>query len=151
MLRTALKNLNVDKDALARDVTALVMGAKSAGESSPRETAERLRLEMDRIQKKKEVLLDSFLEGVLSKEEMQSMKRKYDDQLASLRERLGKAEEPGSPQQIRAAVQNEVFQLLDGQKESETFYKHLLDRLTVFPDRHLELRLKHLPQVFHFR
>lgn len=152
MLKIALGNLNVDKAALAREVTTLVMGAKSAGESRPSETAEHLRLEMDRVRKKKEVLLDSFLEGVLSKEEMQAMKRKYDDHLSSLRNRLEKAEEhPDNTHEIRAAVQQEIIQLLDGQKESEVFYKHLLDQMTVFPDRHLELRLKHLPQTFHFR
>ena len=152
MLKIALRNLNVDKNALARDMTALVAGIKPAGERPPRETTEHLRLEMDRVQKKKEVLLDSFLDGVLSKEEMQAMKRKYDDQLTSLRERLERiGETAASPQEIRANLQEEILQLLEGRKESEAFYKHLLDHLTVFPDRHLELRLKYLPQIFHFR
>ena len=47
-------------------------------------------------------------------------------------------------------IQEEVRKLLSGELESEVFYRHLLERLTVFKDRHLELKLHHLPMVFRF-
>ena len=90
-------------------------------------------------------------EGDISRDDMQAMNRRYDAQLASLRERLENMEEgKRTPQEIRAGIQKELAGLLGGEIESEAFYKHLLDGLTVYQDRHLELRLRYLPQVFLF-
>ena len=151
MLKTALQNLNIDRKSLIHDVTALALGAVLAGEEVTNDKPEFLLHEMERIQKKKEKLLDSFLEGDISRDDMQAMNRRYDAQLASLRERLEKLEEgKRTPQEIRAGIQKELAGLLSGEIESEAFYKHLLDGLTVYQDRHLELRLRHLPQVFLF-
>ena len=151
MLKTALQNLNIDRKSLIHDVTALALGAVLAGEEVTNDKPEFLLHEMERIQEKKEKLLDSFLEGDISRDDMQAMNRRYDAQLASLRERLENLEEgKRTPQEIRAGIQKELAGLLSGEIESEAFYKHLLDGLTVYQDRHLELRLRHLPQVFLF-
>ena len=151
MLKTAIKNLNIDRRALIADTTALALGAILAGEGVTNDQPEFLCYEMDRIKRKKEILLDRFLEGEISKEDMQMMKCKYDSQLASLRERLEKLNESRhSHQKIKAGIQTEITRVLNGEIESEVFYKYLLEQLTVFKDRHLELKLNHLPMVFHF-
>ena len=82
---------------------------------------------------------------------MQIINKRYDSQLETLRERMEKAEKnTRAPRQIRSVIQEEVRKLLSGELESEVFYRHLLERLTVFKDRHLELKLHHLPMVFRF-
>jgi len=47
-------------------------------------------------------------------------------------------------------IQEKVTAILNGDIDSEVFYKVLLQSLTVFKDRHMELRLNWLPQVFFF-
>ena len=80
------------------------------------------------------------------------MKRRYVDRLALLQTRLEKTGERSCDlQKIKASVRAEIIRLLEGQKQSEVFYKHMVDRLTVFKDRHLELRLNHLDQCFWFQ
>ena len=152
MLQTALRNLHVDKKVLARDVTALVMSAVMSAVDHSGAGTEHLKREIEHIQRKKEKLLDSFLDGVLSMDEMRTMKSKYNEQQASLRERIDSiADPPKDHQQFRAAVQEEIVQLLNGEKGNDVFYKHLVDRLTVYKDRRLELRLKHIKQIFWFQ
>ena len=143
MLKIAVQNLHIDRSALADDVAALVPADGDRSSGRP----ESLRHEMDRIRKKKEMLLDRYLEGDIGREDMHIMNDKYDGQLAALRERLQKADDsPQSPRQL----QKEVLRLLDGETVSEAFYKYLAESLTVFRDRRMELRLRSMPQVFCF-
>ena len=82
------------------------------------------------------------------------MKSRYENQINSYRERLEKAtaqrENPGNSAARKQAIQVVVADLLNCQVESEVLCKTLLSSLTVFPDQHLELRLKDLPMVFWF-
>ena len=151
MIKTALRNLDIDRKSLVNDVTALVLGSVLTGEEVSSDQPEFLLHEMECIQGKKEKLLDSFLEGDISKDDMQAMNRKYDARLSSLRERMEKLKAgKRNPQEIRAGIQAEITGLLGGEIESEAFYRYLLDRLTVYKDRHLELKLNELPMVFRF-
>lgn len=151
MIKIALQNLNIDRNTLVNDVTALALSAVLAGEEGTNDKPEFLIHEMERVQGKKERMLDSFYEGMISREDMKAMNRKYDSQLASLRERLEKQkDEKCSSQETKTKIWEEICGLLNGEIQSEVFYKHLVEQLTVYQDRHLELKLKHLPVVFCF-
>ena len=148
MLRTAVAGLDMDRDAMAREVTALVLQAARAGRGQTCGGPDCLRRELERTQRKKELLLDRFLDGDISREDMQAMNRRYDALLEELQVRLRKSEETGPD---GAALRQELLALLNGDAESEALCRHLTEQLTVFKDRHLELRLRHLPAVFRFR
>ena len=97
--------------------------------------------------------MDHYFSGDISKEDMLTMKKRYEDQEQSFRERLEKAEvkQQGSgTAQLKQDIQTEVTDLLNYQVESEVLSKTLLHSLTVFQDKHMELRLKDLPMVFRF-
>jgi hypothetical protein len=98
--------------------------------------------------------MDSYFSGEISKEDMQAMNQRYDSQIKSLRQRQRKAEvqqlERPDPKSLRMAIEQKVTAILTGDTESEVFSKVMLDRLTVFQDRHMELHLQKLPHVFQF-
>ena len=152
MLKTAIRSLPMDVTAIIHAVTALVVEAIL--DSRGGDTPQHLQSEISRIQQKKEAVLDSYFSEEITKEEMQAMKRNYDSQLEELRQRQREAKLPPCEKQdvktLRATIQVEVSSILNGEIESEVFYKTMLDTLTVFQDRHMELRLHHLPQVFYF-
>lgn len=151
MLKTALGSLHMDRDAIVSNVTSLALDAIQTGQTGTGDTLERLQYELDRVQKKKEKLMDSYFAGEISKEDMISMKQKYDSQLASLRERLTKAQQrQEESSDVKAEISAVVAAILSGETASEVFSKMLLDQLTVFKDRHMELKLNKLPMVFHF-
>lgn len=150
MLKTAVSRLSLDTDAIARTVTDLAMDAILAEEAGASENAQRLTREIERTLRKKELLLDSFLEGSIPKPDMLAMNAGYDARLASLRDRLSGQSRRPDPQELRTDILKEVTALLNGRTESDAFCKNLLERITVFPDRHLELTLNNLPIVFHF-
>ena len=151
MVRQALQALQLDTAWVSICAAALAWKAIQIG-SHGRDNFKQLKLEAARIEQKREAVLDAFFSGEISREEMQVMKAHCSRQLCSLRQQLEAAqcrELPGcaSPEE---ALRQEITELLSGQTESCMFYHAILDQITVFKDRHLELRLNGLPQVFHF-
>lgn len=154
MLKTALTNLKINRDAIIRNVTALAIDVISAGECLMGDDPERLTLEAEHIRKKREAVLDSYFSREISREDMQIMTQEYEAQIASLQSRIHrvnaqKAENPDLTS-IKASIEDLLWDLLDGKKESELLYRTILGDITVFRDRHMELRLNRLSLVFRF-
>jgi len=154
MLKTAIRSLPVDFDAVIRNVTELALEVILADQTAARDDPDRLRQELERTQQKKEAVMDAYFSKEISREDMQSMTGKYEAQLSSIGQRLEEAiqrkENNQDSQGLRWKIQEKVTAILNGDIDSEVFYKVLLQSLTVFKDRHMELRLNWLPQVFFF-
>ncbi|MBQ8599289.1 MAG: hypothetical protein IJ411_04150 [Oscillospiraceae bacterium] len=95
-------------------------------------------------------MLDAYFEKEITKQEMTAMKAKYDEQLRRLQLRMEQA-------QLRTPAANDADKIrltleavLAGETESEGLYKKLVEQLTVYRDRHMELKLNNLPQIFLF-
>ena len=154
MLKTAIRSLPMDTGAIINNVTALALEAILEGETGSSDNPQRLQNEINRVQQKKEAVMDSYFSGEISKEDMQSMNRKYDRQMEELHQRWKDVElrqkENRDTKTLRSTIQSEVMDILSGKIESEVFYKSMLNSLTVFKDRHMELRLNLLSQLFRF-
>ena len=154
MLKTSIRSLTMDINSIVNNVTTVALEAIQEGESGMVDDPQRLQNEIDRIQKKKETMMDSYFSGEITNEDMQTMNRKYDGQIEELRRYQKEAElrqqEKRDAKALRAAIRSEVSGILNGEIESDVFCKTMLDSLTVYKDRHMELRLNKLPQVFQF-
>ena len=151
MLQTAVRSLPMDAGAMISGLTQLVVEAIRAGESGSSADQQRLQSEIDRIQQKKIAVLDSYFSGEITKSEMLAMKRKYDELLEQLAQRQRAAgQSKTDSKMLREEILDELVAILNGDIVSEVFCKTMLESLTVFQDRHMELRLNHLPQVFRF-
>lgn len=154
MLKIAVGSLQIDWETITGNVTALALDAVQMEQTGTGDTPERLQYEIGRVREKKEKLLDSYFAEEISKEDMVSMKETYENQLTALRERLNKAQQrqadAADTQHLKEAIRGEVGAILRGEMDSEVLSKTLLDQMTVFKDRHIELKLNALPMVFHF-
>ena len=154
MLKTAIRSLPMDTGAIINNVTELALDAILEGETGSGDDPQRLQIEINRVQQKKEAVMDSYFSGEISKEDMQTMNRKYDRQMEELHQRWKDVElrqkEKRDAKTLRSTIQTEVADILNGKIESEVFYKSMLNSLTVFKDRHMELRLNLLSQLFRF-
>jgi len=154
MLKTAIRSLPMDVDAVIRNVAELGLDAILTGQTTARDDPNRLRQELDRVQQKKEAVMDAYFSREISREDMLSFTEKYEQQVSNLRKRLEEAQNRKDSNQdsdaLRVKIHSELSAILNGEIESEVFYKTILKSLTVFKDRHMELRLNWLPQVFHF-
>ena len=154
MVKMAIKSLPMDFQAMILHVTDLALDAIRVVECGQQEDLRRLQHEIHRLQRKKIAVMDSYFSGVIPREDMHAMNGFYDAQLEQLRHRQNEAElQQGDTPDLKTlgeSMQHEVAAILYGETESEIFCKNMVDNLTVFQDRHVELRLALLPQVFHF-
>ena len=147
MLKTALRNLPELLESIPEKVTALAMEAIAAEEENHRDLPRQIRS----LQWRKEKLLDGYCGGQIPEKDMLAMKEHYDTLLEICRKQLAEAEKRRKNlQKLEQDIQKEAAAILTMETESEVFCKTILDTITVFRDRSLELRLKELPAVFHF-
>lgn len=154
MLKTVIQSLQIDRCVIASHMTKLILTTIHNCDDMYRENSCQLQLEIDRIQMKKETALDRFFSGDISKEEKQTMVHLYESQINCLRNKLLSDEKHKNTSKDPASMEKRIYQalfsILNGEEESDVFYKTMLHSLTVFKDRHIELRLNHLTQVFFF-
>lgn len=154
IVKHGLQSLQIDTAWVINNVAALVVAAIRSGETVRADTEEKLQYEIEKIQKKKENVLDAFFSKTVTKEEMRMINEKYDRQLADLQERMQPVCQRENLHydltQLSADVKQEVAAIVSGDTQSEVFYKNILDHLTVYHDNRVELRLNLLPQKWVF-
>ncbi len=141
MLKTAIGSLCLDWEAVLDEVIDLLTDDSEQGGVSI------YKKEILLIQKKKERMLDCYFSGELSKQDMESMLRKYDERTTSLQNNIMISE---NRRYSSHALRDKLMGILRGEVESKIFLKSMLDRMTVFEDRHIELRLQHLSRIYIF-
>ena len=135
-------------------VAKIAVQVIQANSSSP--TTESLRQKIDKILRKKEKALDSYLSEAISESDMKQMNHRYNQELEVLQERLeaiqeqGK-EQPADAQSLDERIHTLLEDTLSGEHFSEVFYKSLLDHLTVYQDGKIELFFQYLPHKWTFQ
>ena len=142
MLKAAVASLPVDSAAIGTTVIG-----RLRHENEGTDDTRVIRSEMNRVQRKKETMMDSFFSGTISKEDMQIMNQKYVRRMEALKLQLQETE---NVQIDDAAIMEMIKAILKGERQSDVFCKTILDSITVYKDRHMELRLNGLDHVFWF-
>lgn len=143
MVKIALKNLPTKTDDLIFDMASKIQTTLKA----PSEIRRKLVSELKRIELKKEAMLDSFFGGETSNDEMVRMKKKYDTGIAKLEHQIHDLNDKNMDD---IDLPSTLRSILTGEGEREVFIKTILKSITVFRDRHMELRFKGSNFVFWF-
>ena len=149
MLRQSVAALDMDRQWITDNVTALATGAILVEEQGSVDSAEKLTHEMEQLLKKKEDVLDSFFSKNITTEEMRMMTERYDKQMSGLQARLDAVQEKEKlckeTNQLTENVRREVCAILSGETDSEVFYKSILDQMIVYQDSRVEVQRNLLP------
>lgn len=154
MIKTVLKSLKIDADTIIDNVAVFAIDAIQTEDHRINEDPKRIADQIEHIKKKKKIMMDSCFSGEISKEDMRQMKDSYENQIASLYQQLAESKERKQKNKDREALKREITdelsRILRGEKESELLFKMILQSITVYKNRHIELKLNLLPQIFHF-
>ena len=139
MLRMAVQSLAFDREAMIREIGDGVC-ADRCGER------ERLTGLLDGIAAKREKALDEYLSGVLTREELEGIRRRYDAQIREMETRLAGLAfaEPADDLSARAKT------IMGGMTESRVFWRNLADELVVYGDGRVSVKLQGLDTVWIF-
>jgi len=143
MVRQALASLKLNYEAILSDLTSFIGQVESSNQTQWEE-------ERTRLKKKKEAAMDAYFSGHITVQDMQDMINRYQQELNLIHAQLHKNDAEARQTQAQQA-EKVASSMLDGKLDGEAFYKNLVEQITVFPDRHLELKLHGLPHIFHFQ
>ena len=98
--------------------------------------------------------MDACFSGQITMEDLNIIQHRYAQQLKQLKLRLEQVQllqaAGQNLEQRKAEITVKLQSILCVETESDIFCKSVLEQLTVWKDRHMELRLQHLTQVFYF-
>ena len=138
---------------IIEQVSASTKDVISHSEITDGDNTQKLDYEIQQLTRKKESLLDAFFSKDITKEEMRLMNERYDCQMAELQIGLQAAREREQltyeTSALKADVKAHIGELVS-REVGESFYMSILDIMTVYPERRVELRLNLLPQKWRF-
>ena len=137
-LTRAIMSIPMDRALLIRSLTAIVSAAMMVPDT---DTEDRLRT----LLRKKEAAIDAYLSGAITREELGQMKARYDGKIDSLQARLP------VPRADIPDLEKEITAIIMGNTPAGPLYKALLESATMEKDGSFHLRLRHIPQTWHFQ
>ena len=147
----AIKQIPADFEWMTHNLIRLVTSAVR-GTRVVAGTTSNIKRQIQQITTKKEALIEAYLSGVISSEEIQYMKDQYDRKLKTLHEQLRSIER--STDQENSNLEDIVhqIQLISAYHEiSESCFKALLKHLIVRKDGIMEVQINHIPQIWYFK
>lgn len=150
-LTKAIKSIPVDWGWIIQNLTNIVNAAISASED-PMDDVQKLQKQIQQIMKKKESVIEAYVSGALTNEELQHMKSVFDERLKPLNERLQvcKKAKKQTPAQIQADIRKRIQSIVTCRRIAEPYYKTLLERVIIQKNGTFQITLNHIPQVWHF-
>ena len=131
--------------SVIRSVIAMDMGGNDA---------ENLREQIKEIEDKRGELLDLYMSGDISKDEFLRARRKYDDEITELQERIDGTDRRKALGNRRDVVSDDaekaIGEIIGGVECDGEFYRHILDRIVVHDRDHFDVYLKSLPYKWSF-
>ena len=156
MVRQAVKMLRLDTERILQPLINIIRDIVQLTWREDRLRAESLHQEQTTIVEKKKKVLDAFFAGQISREDMRLMNGIYDSRLAAIRQDLvilqGEIDAISiSNNQKLKEVEDCLISIVCRGDAPDRFYLSLLDRMTVYPDKKVELTLRSLPLCWTYR
>lgn len=151
-LSKVIKSIPVDFDWMIQNLTNIVLSVIQSEEDT-NENPDRLKKQIEQLQQKKETTIDAFVSGFISKEELQQMKARYDEEIEPLQKKLNDCKMTKKPtaSQLHADIKKRIESIITCKEFAEPFYKALLQTLVVHKDGTLDYKINHLPQTWIYR
>lgn len=154
LLKQSVGMLKIDVEAIISNITHIVTESIQASQDNNQVNAEKLKRELTQIEDKKKSVLDAFLSKNISKDDMKLMNNEYDSQITELTHKISAAEKRENltydTQTLTGDIRKKVTGIVAGETATDNFYGNLLDHITAYPDRRLEVNLKLLPTTWSY-
>lgn len=149
MVRQSVGMLKINTEAVINSITRIVTEVIQASQDSNQVNAEKLKKELTQIEEKKKSVLDAFFARSISKDDMKLMNAEYDRCISELTDKIAAAEKREclsyDTQTLSKDIRAKVAGIVSGEAATDNFYGNLLDHITAYPDRRMEVHLKLLP------
>ncbi|TYQ14652.1 UNVERIFIED_CONTAM: DNA invertase Pin-like site-specific DNA recombinase [Acetivibrio alkalicellulosi] len=148
IVNTVLKALNSNKETI---IDELMESIRKLNKPVKPKNINTLNKKIDSINIKKQKIIDNMIEGIISKDDLKMMNKKYDNEIEAIQKEITRIKEVDLVNQRQAdnlqtyikRVKELVNQL--NNDNIEEIYKKVADKIIVYPDNMLELYLNCIP------
>lgn len=149
MIRKSVEMLKIERNSVVESLTRIVSDAIRATQEGSQVTAEKLKQELKQLEEKKKSVLDAFFAENISKDDMKLMNAEYDIRIAALTDKIAAAEKKESLSYDTVTQKKDIYakitDIVNGKTATDNYYGNLLDHITAYPDKRMEVHLKLLP------
>lgn len=148
ILQKITASLLIDKSTLLKSITAAVSDVLQNSKRPHDATA--IQPQIGTLIAKKQGLIELYLAKEISKQEFQQMKQKYETKIATLEQERKQQEKQSQLSQSHDVILSDIKQfigsLMAGESWDDTFYRNLLETITVDENNALSITLNLLPE-----
>ncbi len=148
MIQGVIRYLRMNKSKIISDLTDIVKMVLETGDACMIDT-EKLERKIETLQEKKERLMDLYIGKEISKEEYRRMAEKYDSDTADIKEQIKKADKQqgveSCKEEMLVDIAATIKALVLGEKQDDTFYRIIVDKIIVHSRENTDIYLNLLP------
>ena len=147
----AMKNLKINREKLTKN---LLKEIKTVISSTSNHGTIKLQKDLDLLCKKRDKLLELYMEGNIEKTEFLTEREKIDTQINEIKSQLDSIENGNTlkaqQDQLLEDIEKTIIELLNGVEYEDEFYKRILDKMVVVDKNTIDLYLNLLPEKWRF-
>lgn len=141
-----LNLINIDKQNIINTITNEIITLQI---SKINVDTSKLYNQIESIQYKKRLLIDSLLDDILSKEEVSNQKQYYNEQINQIQLKISQSKEQQEfcnkrKQELQKYIDS-LKSILDFKLPIEEIYTQILDKIIIYKDNVIEIFIKYLP------
>ena len=146
-VRFAIKEMNMNSSAVKQEFELDITSAQT---NSEKQDSKKYEKQIQSLLLKKERVIDLLLDEVISKEEMNAMKIKYDTEICELKSKIESIKNENDildeSRDNIFDILNKIDKILRGEEISELMYKDIIEKITMYPTNDLDIYFKYLPE-----
>lgn len=153
VVRQSVGLLKADRESVIQHITNIVTNIIQSEHENNHSSVDSLKKHLKQIEEKKKKVLDAFFAGNISIADMKLMNSEYDKRMADITVQIALSQKKENTNYDNTALEQEIRQKIEEtvcadtveNKAADLFYGNLLEQITVYPDKRLEVSLKLLP------
>lgn len=149
ILMKTVVNAPVDYSWIIQNLTHIVSATIRAADTFA-EDVYGLEEQIKKLQSRKENVIDAFVSGHISAEELGQIRKIFNQKIDSLKDRILAFESSTKldPKQVRAGIEEQIRSIVTCETYAEPYYRTLLNEIVIHKDGQLCIQLNHLPHIW---
>lgn len=148
MIQMVVKHLRCDKERFIHELVEIVKQVLTAGDDDKTDMA-KLERRMEAAAEKKKKLLDLYLSKDITKDEYRQMSERYvkekEDLLKKISDIQRQKEIAMGREDMIQDIAATIRALALGERQDDTFYRNIVEKIVVYSREHIEITLNLLP------
>ena len=149
ILRRSVEAATLDKKAIISDLTRIIERVLSNSADDGQVELQRLELELEKLQKRSDTILDRFLDQTMGKADFQRARSRCEAEITQTQERIEAIRQrqklDTDTKMLKTDIRAAITGIVSGQTADDSFYGRLLHHMTVYRDGRVEVMLNLLP------